>query len=245
MPMRTSLLALALAAVAAAAAGCACPAHVARPPHAEVRSRVAAPRPAVPAAARRLPGLGPRTLARVPADAGQVVLVTGRGRSSARSTVVVYSREPDGWRAGPRWAAHNGLRGWTVHHHAGDLRSPVGVFTLTDAGGLLPNPGTALPYDHSRGFAIGGTGFEGEPLAGSFDYVLAINYNRRTGVTPLDWTRPDGAAEGGGIWFHVDHGGPTHACVSLSRAHMRELLRTLDPARHPVAVMGDAASLAR
>ena len=51
-------------------------------------------------------------------------------------------------------------------------------------------------------------------------------------------------AEGGGIWFHVDHGGPTHGCVSLSRPHMRALLRALDPALHPVVVMGDAASLA-
>ena len=50
---------------------------------------------------------------------------------------------------------------------------------------------------------------------------------------------------GGGIWLHVDHGGPTQGCVSLSRAHMRALLRTLDPGRHPVVVMGDAARLAR
>jgi L,D-peptidoglycan transpeptidase YkuD (ErfK/YbiS/YcfS/YnhG family) len=54
-----------------------------------------------------------------------------------------------------------------------------------------------------------------------------------------------GASKGGGIWLHVDHGGPTHGCVSIARAHMRQLLRTLDPARHPVVVMGDSASLAR
>lgn len=44
--------------------------------------------------------------------------------------------------------------------------------------------------------------------------------------------------------MHVDHGGPTHGCVSVSAVHMIELLRTLDPADHPVIVMGDAASLA-
>lgn len=65
------------------------------------------------------------------------------------------------------------------------------------------------------------------------------------GTSPLDWTRPLGAGKGGGIWLHVDHGGPTHGCVSLAQEHMRELMRTLDPAQHPVIVMGDAKSLAR
>jgi L,D-peptidoglycan transpeptidase YkuD (ErfK/YbiS/YcfS/YnhG family) len=75
--------------------------------------------------------------------------------------------------------------------------------------------------------------------------VVAINYNRRPGTSPLDGDRPLGAGRGGGIWFHVDHGGPTHGCVTLSEEHMRDLLTTLDPALHPVVVMGDAASLAR
>lgn len=75
--------------------------------------------------------------------------------------------------------------------------------------------------------------------------MIAINYNRRPGTTPLDWTRPLGAGRGGGIWFHVDHGGPTHGCVAVAQDHMRELLLALDPGRHPVVVMGDATSLSR
>ncbi|MGW4672983.1 L,D-transpeptidase family protein [Streptomyces sp. NPDC004324] len=197
------------------------------------------------AAAARLPGLGPRTLAAVPRTARQVVLVTGRGRNSPVSEATLYRRTDTGWEAGAHWPAHNALRGWTDDHHAGDLRSPIGVFALTDAGGRLSDPGSRLPYDRSGGFTVGGTGFEGEPLAGSFDYVVAINYNREPGTSPLDWTRPLGAGRGGGIWLHVDHGGPTHGCVSLAQRHMRELLLTLDPAQHPVVVMGDAASLAR
>ncbi|MFF2526617.1 L,D-transpeptidase family protein [Streptomyces liangshanensis] len=205
----------------------------------------AAPTPAAETLPRQLPGLGARTLADVPGNAGQVVVVTGADKNSPRSEAVLYERSPAGWRAGGTWAAHNALRGWTDNHHAGDLRSPIGVFGLTDAGGRRGDPGTKLPYDRSGAFTIGGTGFEGEPLAGSFDYVVAINYNRRPGLTPLDWTRPLGDSKGGGIWFHVDHGGPTHGCVSLSEAHMKDLLRTLDPALHPVVVMGDATSLAR
>ncbi|MFD7282799.1 L,D-transpeptidase family protein [Streptomyces sp. NPDC059862] len=193
----------------------------------------------------QLPGLGPRTLADVPANARQVVLVTGRGKNSSESEVVLYRRTGASWEPGATWPAHNALKGWTDDHRLGDLRSPIGVFSLTDAGGLLPDPGTELPYDQSQSFTIGGTGFEGEPLAGSFDYVVAINYNRKPGTSPLDWTRPLGAGRGGGIWLHVDHGGPTHGCVSMAQQHMRELLRTLDPEQHPVIVMGDAASLKR
>lgn len=193
-----------------------------------------------------LPGIGPRTLAKIPERSRQVLLVTGEGRDSSRSKAVLYERAANGdWRPGATWPAHNARRGWTDKHMQGDLRSPIGVFGLTDAGGLHADPGSKLPYERSRSFTAVGTGFEGEPLAGSFDYVVAINYNRVAGTSPLDWTRPLGASRGGGIWVHVDHGGPTQGCVSIAERHMRDLLRTLDPARHPVIVMGDAKSLAR
>src|SRR5215212_138697 len=124
------------------------------------------------------PGDGQRTRAEGPRDAEQVVFGTGSGRDAARSTVVLYERsaadektgdregDAEGgtaWRAGPSWKAHNAARGWTDHHRQGDLRSPAGVFRLTDAGGKLPDPGTRLTYDHAvQGFTISGTGAEGE-----------------------------------------------------------------------------------
>ena len=107
---------------------------------------------------------------------------------------------------------------------ADDLKSPTGVFGLTDAGGRLADPGALLPYDEQPGFTVSGEGFFGEPLEGSFDYVVAINYNREPGTTPLDRTRPMGEERGGGIWIHVDHGGPTQGCVSLPENRMRQLL---------------------
>ncbi|MFF1302052.1 L,D-transpeptidase family protein [Streptomyces sp. NPDC058307] len=212
-------------------------------PSAEPSRTTPTPEISVEVAPQQIPGLGPRTRAKVPADARQAVVVTGRGRDSSASTVVLYERTSAGWQAGASWPAHNALKGWTDHHLAGDLRSPIGVYTLTDAGGLLKDPGTKLTYDRGVGFTSPGTGFEGEPLAGSFDYVIAINYNRRPGTSPLDWTRPLGAGRGGGIWLHVDHGGPTHGCVSIAEEHMKELLLALDPDLHPVVVMGDATSL--
>ncbi|MDT9684276.1 L,D-transpeptidase family protein [Streptomyces sp. TRM76323] len=201
--------------------------------------------PGPPAAPASIPGLGPATRAAIPHDSRQALVVQGHGRDVNTGTATLYERRPGtGWTAvSEPWPAHNGVRGWTDHHVQDDLRSPIGVFGLTDAGGLLPDPGAKLPYDQNADFTATGSGSLGEPLEGSFDYVVAINYNRVSGTTPLDLTRPLGEERGGGIWIHVDHDGPTQGCVSLGRAHMRELLRWLDPAHKPVVVMGDVQSL--
>ncbi|MDH6576182.1 L,D-transpeptidase family protein [Kitasatospora sp. MAP5-34] len=192
-----------------------------------------------------LPGLGQALGSRIPADSNQVVLVSGQGRNSSDSTLTVWSRDSTGrWESLARWPAHNGFHGWTSHHTQGDLRSPIGLYTLGDAGGRLPDPGSRLAYHQDDSFEADGTGFAGEQLEGSFDYVIAIDYNRVTGTSPLDARRPRGSRRGGGIWLHVDHGGPTHGCVTVSQDHMIELLRILDPAAHPVIVMADAAALA-
>ncbi|MFI6448646.1 L,D-transpeptidase family protein [Kitasatospora sp. NPDC050543] len=192
-----------------------------------------------------IPGIGAAFAARIPAETNQVVLASGKGKDSNETTVTVWTRTAEGrWQAGESWAGHNAYRGWTTDHHDSDLRSPIGVFALTDAGGRKADPGSKLPYDKDPSFVVGGTGFAGEPLAGSFDYVVAINYNRVSGNSPLDTRRPDGNSKGGGIWIHVDHGGPTHGCISVPEDKMAQLIRTLDPAAHPMIVMGDADSLA-
>lgn len=194
-----------------------------------------------PAQDRAIPGLSDAARKQIPADSRQVVVVTGAGADSYDSKVVLYTRAEgsDDWKPGGEWRAHNAAKGWTKDHRYGDLRSPEGVFTLTDAGGkLAPPEGTKLPYDRNDNFVATGRGVEGEPLEGAFDYVIAINYNRVPGSSPLDPRRPNGAAKGGGVWLHVDHNGPTQGCVSLAPDAMKDLLRTLAPAQHPMIVMG-------
>ncbi|MFI6845585.1 L,D-transpeptidase family protein [Kitasatospora sp. NPDC050467] len=192
-----------------------------------------------------IPGLGAAFTARIPAETTQVVLASGQDKNANKNTVTLWTRTPEGrWLAGETWQGHNGNNGWTTDHNEGDLRSPIGVFSLTDAGGRKADPGSKLPYDKDPSFVVSGTGFFGDQLAGSFDYVVAINYNRVPGNSPLDPRRPNGSSKGGGIWIHVDHDGPTHGCVSVPEDKMALLIRTLDPAAHPVIVMGDAASLA-
>ncbi|MEU1277997.1 hypothetical protein [Streptomyces sp. NPDC005805] len=203
-------------------------------------------RPAPAPTPRAIPGIGPGTAASLTDGTHQALVVTGERADTSTATAVLWQREDAAspWTRvlGP-WPAHNGLRGWTHEHWAGDLRTPIGVFGLGDAGGRLPDPGALLPYDQDPEFAVSGTGFLGEPLEGSFDHVIAIDYNRVPGRTPLDKERPLGEERGGGVWVHVDHEGPTQACISLSADHMRQLLRALDPDRGPVIVMGPAAEL--
>lgn len=189
----------------------------------------------------RIPDVGDRYQRRIPDDSGQVVAVYGEGENDADSTVVLYTRNGSTWERTRSWQGHNGKKGWTTDHREGDRRSPVGVFTLSDAGGVLADPGAKLPYTRSASFQA--PRYWAKSHWHDFDYVIAIDYNRVKGTSPNDTTRPEGQSKGGSIWLHMDHGSGTSACVSLSRPGMEYLLRTLDPALHPVIVMGDKAEL--
>ncbi|MFF3215369.1 hypothetical protein ACFYYB_32595 [Streptomyces sp. NPDC002886] len=208
----------------------------ARPP-AEQRAARAAERDPF----QGLPEVSERTRAKIPADARQLILVTGKAKNSSESTVSLYARPAAGadWLKSQTWPARNGAKGWSTERTYGDLTSPEGVFALTDAGGLLAKPpGTKFPYDQDGGFVASGLGVNGESLRGSFDYVVAIDFNRKPGVSPLDPTKPEGEEKGGNIWLHVDHDGPSQGCVGIPKAAMQKVLETLDPAAKPVIVMG-------
>ncbi|MGP3987092.1 L,D-transpeptidase family protein [Streptomyces sp. 3N207] len=189
----------------------------------------------------RIPRVGDRLQSKIPENATQVVAVEGKGKNSADATVRLYSRHGKKWREEHSWAAHNGKKGWTHNHRQGDKRSPVGVFTLSDAGGVLPARDAKLPYTENSAFTP--PSYWPKKTRHDFDHVIAIDYNRVKGTSPLDPTRPQGSAKGGSIWLHMDHGSGTSGCVSLSKSGMQTLLRTLDPDKHPVVVMGDKASL--
>ncbi|MEU8957925.1 L,D-transpeptidase family protein [Streptomyces sp. NPDC048518] len=193
---------------------------------------------------RRIPDVGDGLQSKIPQNSRQVVAVYGDGVDSADSTVVLYTKSSDQdktWKKARSWPAHNGKKGWTTDHRENDKRSPVGVFTLTDAGGVLADPGAKFPYTKSA--SIQAPHYWPKTHWHDFDYVIAINYNRAKGTPPNDPTRPQGQEKGGSIWLHMDHGSGTSGCVSLSKSGMESLLRTLDPKQHPVVVMGDKANL--
>ncbi|MEU1117913.1 MULTISPECIES: L,D-transpeptidase family protein [unclassified Streptomyces] len=193
---------------------------------------------------RRIPDVGDGLQSKIPKNSRQVVAVYGDGVDSADSTVVLYTKSSDQdetWEKTRSWPAHNGKKGWTTDHRENDKRSPVGVFTLTDAGGVLADPGAKFPYTKSA--SIQAPHYWPKTHWHDFDYVIAIDYNRAKGTPPNDPTRPQGQEKGGSIWLHMDHGSGTSGCVSLSKSAMESLLRTLDPKQHPVVVMGDKANL--
>ena len=190
---------------------------------------------------KRIPDVGERYQKQIPANSRQVVAVYGDGKDAAGSTIALYTKSGDTWKKQRDWSGHNGKKGWTTNHHEGDKRSPVGVFTLTDAGGVLADPGAKLPYTQSSSFQA--PHYWAKSHWNDFDYVIAIDYNRAKGTPPNDPTRPQGQSKGGSIWLHMDHGSGTSGCVSQSKTDMEYLLKTLDPKQHPVVVMGDKAEL--
>ncbi|MET9254143.1 hypothetical protein [Streptomyces sp. NPDC003717] len=244
---RTALTAVAIGTLSAVLAGCGGSADQRTDDNAAPKQAGSTGASTPPADSRQIPGVGDRLRGRIPAESRQVVAVYGKGKDSADSTVVLYTKRGSVWHRERAWAAHNGKKGWTTDHHENDRRSPVGVFTLSDAGGALPDPapasasGARLPY--TRSASIAAPRWWAKPYWHDFDYVIAIDYNRVKGTPPNDPTRPEGSSKGGSIWLHMDHGSGTSACVSLPKAGMEHLLRTLEPKQHPVVVMGDQADL--
>lgn len=73
-----------------------------------------------------LPEVSERTRAKIPADARQLILVTGKARGSSESTAALYTRPAAGadWLKSDSWPARNGAKGWSTERTYGDLTSP-------------------------------------------------------------------------------------------------------------------------
>lgn len=153
--------------------------------------------------------------------------------------------------------------------------SPAGTFGIVSAFGNGSDPGTALPYvvadrndwwvydprdpqtynvfQTRRPAAAAWRTSWAEHLSAYGDqyrYVAVLDFNQ-----PADVVRaPDGQRVagqpadtklGGGIFLHVSGPGATAGCVSVRRSTMRRTLQWLDPAQHPVIVMGPRSALSR
>jgi L,D-peptidoglycan transpeptidase YkuD (ErfK/YbiS/YcfS/YnhG family) len=127
-------------------------------------------------------------------------------------------------------------------------RTPVGVFTLTQAFGNQPNNGTRLPYTlvgpddwwdenpaspHYNRLVVSATspGGNSENLydAGeAYAHAVVINYN----VNPVV------RGAGSGFFLHVSMDAPTEGCVSIPLAELDQVMRWLNPTDHPVISIG-------
>ncbi|RBP63979.1 L,D-peptidoglycan transpeptidase YkuD (ErfK/YbiS/YcfS/YnhG family) [Brevibacterium sanguinis] len=190
-----------------------------------------------------VPVLGPEMNAEIPAETSQVLVASSPAVDSQTGTLTVYRFEDGAWRKLKAFDTHNGTNGWLRDRREGDRTSPIGVFTLSDAGGHRKDPGTELPYTQEPGLSNSAAAAYGDEYSRVFDYVIAIDYNRLPGTPPTDRTRPLGWDRGGGIWLHLDHDSGTNGCVTLAEEDIVWLLRTLDPAAHPRIAMGPVAEL--
>ncbi|ULE34399.1 L,D-transpeptidase family protein [Mycobacterium sp. IDR2000157661] len=174
--------------------------------------------------------------------ATQVISVVGVGGSKAK--VDVYQRTAAGWQpvaAGiDAWIGANGMAPQT---HDGQMKTPVGVYSLDFAFGTAPNPGGGLPYvqvgpnhwwDGDMKSPTYNTmqvceksqcPFDTDPASGTENlqipqYVHAV-------VMGVNKARVPG--NGGAFFLHATDGGPTAGCVAIDDAKLVEIMRWLRP----------------
>ncbi len=213
----------------------------------------AAPSRTASAAAPALPFPVPVTVG----SATQVITVKASG---SWATVVAWQHDSTGWhRVLSTSAARVGANGVTdgSTRRQGTNTTPSGTYTLTQAFGILANPGARLPYHRvgpddwwvednnspwyntlrqasAGGFdtALPETDVNGsEHLidhVGQYDYAVVIDFNMHPAVR----------YRGAGIFLHVSDGGATAGCVAVPRATLVAILRWLDPAGHPRIAIG-------
>lgn len=194
------------------------------------------------------------------ANATQVITVTAGSLASTSGVLQAWQRVGAGWqRHGPALTAWLGSDGLTAHPSEQTTATPVGSFTLTQAFGRQPNPGTALPYRQTTpadwwisqpgllyntlqrcsGSCPFDTSTDGSnPNEHLYDempyYEYAVVIDANTANSPTG-VRPDG---GSAYFLHVTVGAPTQGCVSVDESALVTLMRWLAPAAHPRILIG-------
>jgi L,D-peptidoglycan transpeptidase YkuD (ErfK/YbiS/YcfS/YnhG family) len=175
-------------------------------------------------------------------SATQVISVVGVGGSDAKMDV--YQRTAAGWEAvSAGIPAHVGASGMSRETHDGEMKTPMGVFSLDFAFGTAPNPGSGLPYvqttpDHWWDGDVKSPTyntmqvcekaqckFDTNPSSGTenlhipaYEHALVMGVNKE---------RVPG--NGGAFFVHGTDGGPTAGCVAIDDATLVEIMKWLRP----------------
>lgn len=187
-------------------------------------------------------------------DATQIVTVSVTGPGVTTGTLRGWQKQSDGhWSVvlGP-YTAYLGKAG--IGQPSEDApRTPQGTYTMTQAFGALPDPGTALPYHQTApndwwvsdvnaptyntlqvcpeascpfNTAVSEHLYYETPY---YDYAVVMDVNR--------WPAVPGG--GSAFFLHVspDHE-PTDGCVAIDRASLVAIMTWLTPAAHPRIAVG-------
>jgi L,D-peptidoglycan transpeptidase YkuD (ErfK/YbiS/YcfS/YnhG family) len=188
----------------------------------------------------------------------QVLLVASKEPSGFRARLYALEKQNAIWRnALPPMPALIGGKGFAPpgEKKEGDLRTPSGVFPLKRTFGYAPKIDSRMPYrragkediwvddpsspDYNRWL------LRGETRAASFEVMKRPDDRYEYGIVIEYNTDPVIPGAGSAIFIHVRGGKnmPTLGCVALSEGDMLKLLRWLDPAAEPLAVLGTRESL--
>jgi L,D-peptidoglycan transpeptidase YkuD (ErfK/YbiS/YcfS/YnhG family) len=190
--------------------------------------------------------------------AAQLITVTASSSSSTDATLQTWTRSGGTWvKVDGAVHAYLGRSGTSTDKHEGDGNTPAGSFTLTQAFGYKPDPGTALPYSqttpadwwisqagslyNTHQLCKSGTDGNGCGYASpsehlyytqpNYQYAVVIDYNTRNAGTVRQ-------GAGSAVFLHVQTGKPTSGCVSIEVDQLTRIMRWLEPSAHPRILIG-------
>jgi len=187
--------------------------------------------------------------------AQQVVVVDAPSFSSTTATLYTFENDGSGWyQEFDPMAAVDGGSGWVLGpmRHEGDDATPAGIYPFADTiYGTQPDPGVQYPY-HQLVCGDWWDEDSSDPGYNSFEHVacgttpafanaseaLWTEGNAYPSMIPIGYNTPAIGPLGSGIFLHTDIGVPTQGCVSLAYPDLIAVLDWLNPALHPVIVMG-------
>jgi L,D-peptidoglycan transpeptidase YkuD (ErfK/YbiS/YcfS/YnhG family) len=187
--------------------------------------------------------------------AQQVIVVDAPSASSTTATLFTFENDGSGWyQAFAPMPAVDGVNGWIPgpERHEGDGATPEGMYAIgSTMYGTDPSPGTQFPYHQ----LVCGDWWDEDPASAAYNTfqhvacgstpsfasgseALWTEGNAYPSMAVIDFNTPPTGPLGSGIFLHANVGAPTQGCVSLPYSDLIEVLRWLNPARHPVVVMG-------
>lgn len=185
-------------------------------------------------------------------DARQLIVVTANSLRSHSGTMTVYEYRSGDWVglfSAPCRLGRNGLCAGSVRRR-GNGKTPTGIWRMPGFvfGQHAAKPsGTKLAYRHITKYhwwsAEKGRHYntwvwsrrrvDGEHLINytkTYEFALSSGYNAKPNSSVY--------GRGSGIFLHVRLDRTTSGCISVSRATMKRVFRTMDPAKRRVFVVG-------
>ena len=206
------------------------------------------------------PDINPLLVTQLASTGGaqQVLVVDAPSAASTTATLTAYENDGAGWyQVFGAMPAVDGANGWLPGQSRmeGDDTTPEGMYPFgSTMYGTSANPGTKFPYhqlvcgdwwDEDSASPTYNT-FQHVPCGTTPPYAAASEAlwtegNAYPSMAVIDYNTPPAGPLGSGIFLHADTGAPTAGCVSLPLGDLDAVLDWLNPALHPVIVMGPDA----